>query len=148
MRQCDFDAPDLNLGFHESIDSRRDLLDEATDRIMQSVRALPCAQENLDDVNLALSEAIANAIIHGNREDPGKKVQVCGTCESPGQLLLVITDEGHGFDPAVIPDPTRGDNLFSSHGRGVFLMNRLMDQTEFRLGGRQVVLRKRASKIP
>jgi len=145
MRDCEFDTSNLSLAFHEAIESRRDLLGEATERIMENVRALPCAQESLDEVSLALSEALANAIIHGNREDPSKKVRVCGACESQEQLLLVITDEGEGFDPAAIPDPTIADNVFSTHGRGVFLIKRLMDQTEFRLGGRQVVLRKRVS---
>jgi serine/threonine-protein kinase RsbW len=89
---------------------------------------------------------LANAIIHGNREDPSKKVEIYGACEGHEKLLLVITDEGQGFDPAAIPDPTRAENIFSGHGRGLFLINRLMCHAEHRLGGRQVVLRKSVAR--
>ena len=143
MCEFEFDESSLTSGFHEAMESRLELVDEQTARIIERVRSLPCARQDLEEVSLALSEALANAVIHGNREDPGKKVQICGACESQDQLVLVITDEGDGFDPAAIPDPTLADNLFSNHGRGVFLIQRLMDQAEFRLGGRQIVLRKR-----
>jgi serine/threonine-protein kinase RsbW len=55
-------------------------------------------------------------------------------------LSLVITDEGQGFDPAAIPDPTSAENIFSNRGRCLFLINRLMGKAEHRLAGRQVVL--------
>ena len=143
MLECDFDASNLSLTFSEVVESRRNLVDEATGRIMRIIRAMPCARDDLDDVALALTEALANAIIHGNREDPGKKVHVWGACEGHQKLLLVITDEGEGFDPASIPDPTLAENIFSNHGRGIFLINRLMPEAEYRMGGRQVVLRKK-----
>jgi anti-sigma regulatory factor (Ser/Thr protein kinase) len=60
-------------------------------------------------------------------------------------LVLVITDEGEGFDPSGLPDPTVSENIFATHGRGVFLIKQLMDQAEYRKGGRQLVLRKRLS---
>ena len=76
------------------------------------------------------------------RNIPEKRVTVWGACESGHTLLLVITDEGAGFNPASIPDPTTAENIYSDHGRGLFLINRLMSKAEYRLGGRQVVLRK------
>jgi serine/threonine-protein kinase RsbW len=91
---------------------------------------------------LVLSEAIDNAIVHGNQEDLKKKVQICGGLEDGNRLVLVITDEGAGFDPTSIPDPLCDQNILRPHGCGVFLMQRLMDKAEFRLGGQQVVLRK------
>ena len=142
---CDYksDTSALTPLIHETIDSRRDLVDQAAERIMLAVGALPCAKGSLDDISLALSEVLANAVVHGNREDPEKKVDICATCEGPDQFTLVVTDEGRGFDPAAICDPTGADNLLTNHGRGVFLIRRLMDETEFRMGGRQVLLRKR-----
>ena len=147
MTECEYDLAGLMLSFHLTIESRRDLSEQATEEIMRVVRTLPCAQDNLDDVRLALAEALANAIIHGNREDASKKVEICGGCDRQEQLLLVITDQGEGFDPSALPDPTSPENISSSHGRGVFLINRLVDQAEFNLGGRQVVLRKRLGTL-
>jgi serine/threonine-protein kinase RsbW len=143
MLECDFDASSLNVFFNEMVESRREVVGEAAERIMNTVRAMPCARDSLDDLALALTEALANAIIHGNREDPNKRVNVWGACERNERLLLVITDEGQGFDVASIPDPTVAENIFCTHGRGVFLINRLIPEAEYRLGGRQVVLRKK-----
>ena len=77
------------------------------------------------------------------REDPDKTVDVYAACEGPDQCTLVITDEGQGFDPEAVANPTAAENLLSSHGRRLFLIRQLMDQTEIKLGGRQIVLRKR-----
>ncbi len=137
MCVCGLEKYNTASVFHEAIESRLELLEQATERILQLVRAMPDIP-----TGLALSEAIANAIIHGNRKDLRKKVQICGGLEGGNRLVLVITDQGAGFDPALIPDPTSDQNMFNPHGRGVFLMQRLMGQAEFRLGGRQVVLRK------
>ena len=99
MKECSFNAPNMAFMFQVLVESRTELLEDATERIVQLVRSLPCSPEDPDAVSLALSEALANAIIHGNKEDPRKKVQVCGGCENEGQLLLVITDEEKGLTP-------------------------------------------------
>src|SRR5262249_33309958 len=85
---------------------RIDGLERAVEHIMELVRRLPCTSIDLDDVELALHEALANAVVHGNRQDPRKSVQICGGCERPGDLLLAITDQGDGFDHNLVPDPT------------------------------------------
>lgn len=143
MAEVELDASGLKPVFHELIESRLESLSPAIDRIMDAISALPCARANLDKVRLALTEALSNAIIHGNRGDPSKRVEIHGACAHEEQLVLSITDEGEGFNPAAIPDPTVAENIFSSHGRGIYLMHRLMDHAEHRLGGRQVILRKR-----
>ena len=122
-----------------------DALGEAADRVIRIIQTLPCVQEDLDDLRPALFEALANAVIHGNREDLNKTVGICGGCDG-AQFCIAITDQGDGFDPAALPDPTAGGNIDSAHGRGVFLMRRLVDEVEFNLGGRQVVLRKRLGR--
>ena len=135
---------DCVVEFHNEMRIRIDGLERAVEHIMELVRRLPCTSVDLDDVELALHEALANAVVHGNRQDPRKSVQICGGCERSGDLLLAITDQGDGFDHNLVPDPTAGDNLLSKHGRGILLISRLMDSLEFRLNGRQLIMRKRA----
>jgi len=136
--------PSLVLSFQMTIESRRDVLLEALDRVMSLVHTLPCVQGDLADLRLAIAEALSNAVVHGNRENPEKTVCICAGCDGHSRLLIAaVTDQGDGFDPAVLPDPTAAENICSSNGRGVFLMRRLVDEVEFSLGGRQVVLRKR-----
>jgi anti-sigma regulatory factor (Ser/Thr protein kinase) len=142
MHACEA-STNLVVEFHSAIKSRVDVLDRAVEQIMKLVRRLPCVTGDLDGVELALNEALANAIVHGNQQDPNKNVQICGGCERSGDLLLAITDEGAGFDHNLIPDPTSGENLLSKHGRGLLLISHLMDSTQFRLGGRQLIMRKR-----
>lgn len=79
---------------------------------------------------VSLSEAVNNAIIHGNRQEAGKKVTV--RCEIlPGWLVVVVTDQGRGFRPKNVKNPLRARNLLRTSGRGVFLMRTLMDKVEF-----------------
>lgn len=138
-----YSLPNLVLSFQMTIKSRRDVLLEALDRVMSLVQTLPCAEGDLADLRLAIAEALSNAVIHGNREDPDKTVCICAGWDGQSRLLIAVTDEGDGFDPTVLPDCTAAENIGSSHGRGVFLMRCLVDEVEFNLGGRQVVLRKR-----
>lgn len=145
MHEAAFDTTHLTLALQETIASRRSDVDQAVGRIMQIVRRLPCASATCEEIELALSEALANAIVHGNREDPAKKVDICAACEGDDRLLLIVTDEGKGFDPTSVADPTAVTNLMETHGRGVFLISHLMDEVEFRMNGRQIVLRKKNS---
>jgi serine/threonine-protein kinase RsbW len=79
---------------------------------------------------VSLTEAVNNAIVHGNRSLPGKKVQV--TCELlPGWVLVMIHDEGKGFKPEKVGNPLIKENLLRESGRGIFLMRTLMDKVEF-----------------
>ena len=143
MNEHEYHTPRLIFSFHTTVESKRDLLPEAADRIIRIIKTLPCVKDNdLNDLHLALVEALANAVIHGNREDPAKTVGISGICDAQAQLLIAVTDQGDGFNPGALADPTTTQNIYSTHGRGVFLMKRLVDGVEFNLGGRQVVLRK------
>jgi serine/threonine-protein kinase RsbW len=137
--------PDLILSFEVSFTGCREKLADAVDRIMSLVQTLPCVQGRLEKLHLALMEALANAVIHGNREDPAKVVTVCAGCDRRAELLICVTDQGEGFDPSALPDPTAARNMHEGRGRGVFLMRRLVDEVEFNMGGRQVILRKRTA---
>ncbi len=107
-------------------------------------------EKEITDVDLALQEALANAIRHGCKNDPHKEVQCCVTFDSTGELLIVVRDPGSGFDPAAVPNPLEGDNIFKGSGRGVFLINQLMDTAEYAEGGRKVLMTKRppAAVVP
>jgi serine/threonine-protein kinase RsbW len=91
---------------------------------------------------LALEEAIVNGLRHGNREDPTKQVRVRYRVTS-GAVLAEVEDEGRGFDPGLVPDPTLPENLDRPSGRGLFLMRHYMDRVCFCGRGNRVVLYKR-----
>jgi serine/threonine-protein kinase RsbW len=92
-----------------------------------------------------LREALANAIIHGNHENPGKHVHVRCRCE-PSEISIAVKDEGRGFDANKIADPTAPENTGSVHGRGIYLMKALMDEVRFEDGGVVVHMRKAAGQ--
>ena len=99
-------------------------------------------QEEIAEVELALQEALVNAIRNGCGNDPHKEVQCCLTFNGAGELVIVVRDPGPGFDVAAVPNPLERDNLFKESGRGVFLINQLMDAVEFTEEGRKVLMRK------
>lgn len=94
-------------------------------------------------VELALQEALANAIRHGCRNDPDKQVQCMVTIDGANEVTIVVRDPGTGFDPAAVPNPLDAENILKSSGRGVFLINELMDDVAFSDRGRQVEMRRR-----
>jgi serine/threonine-protein kinase RsbW len=93
-------------------------------------------------IDLALREALANAVIHGNRQDSHKKVHVRCRSGRDGTVDLIVRDEGPGFDPDSLADPLHQANMLSGHGRGVYLMRAMMDEVRFKRGGQQVHMRK------
>jgi serine/threonine-protein kinase RsbW len=96
-------------------------------------------EECYGNMLVAVTEAVNNAIQHGNKYDPAKKVQVAYEIE-PDQIAFTISDQGHGFDYLNLPDPTDPENLEKPAGRGVFLMKHLADQIIFSENGRVVEL--------
>ena len=104
-------------------------------------------QKEIVEIELAVQEALVNAIRHGCGNDPGKQVQCCVTFDAAGELVIVVRDPGPGFDVAAVPNPLEGDNLFKGSGRGVFLINQLMDTVEFTEEGRKVLMRKRRDTV-
>jgi serine/threonine-protein kinase RsbW len=96
-------------------------------------------------VRLAVEEALVNAIKHGNRQDPTKRLHV-GFCLSGDRVRIEIVDEGQGFDPATLPDCTDSEHLDEPRGRGVMLMRNLMSRVEFNVTGNRVTLEKERTK--
>lgn len=100
-------------------------------------------------MGMAVREAVINAIVHGNRNDPAKLVFIDFTIHSApdsAELWVSIRDQGAGFDPAKLPDPLAPENLLKPSGRGIFMMSRLTDELSLRRaaeGGMEVRLMKR-----
>lgn len=96
------------------------------------------AEDETGKLMLALSEAVTNAIVHGNREDATKNVQA-EVAVKPGKIISTVRDEGDGFDPeADTSDPLSEENLLKQSGRGIFLIRQISDKTEFLESGRVV----------
>jgi serine/threonine-protein kinase RsbW len=98
-------------------------------------------EDDYNRIMLALSEAVTNAITHGNREQPEKKVTIQSTLNDANRLLKIsVQDEGEGFNPETIPDPLKDENLLNEGGRGVYLIKQYADDIEFTQNGTKVII--------
>jgi serine/threonine-protein kinase RsbW len=88
-------------------------------------------------IKLALEEALINALKHGNRGDPSKSITI-RYAVTPAKVVVIVRDEGEGFDEGSVPDPTQPHRLPVPNGRGIMLMRSYMDEVEYRDGGREV----------
>jgi serine/threonine-protein kinase RsbW len=111
-------------------------------RVCHAMAAVGYGSEDLFAFRIALDEAISNAIIHGNRRDPTKKVTVSYRV-SPNRVVATVEDEGQGFDPASIPDPLAPENLEQTSGRGLLLMRHYTNWLRFNGVGNCVTLCRR-----
>jgi serine/threonine-protein kinase RsbW len=97
------------------------------------------SQNDIFAVHLAVEEAFTNAVKHGNREDPAKKVKI-DYLVNLDKIEVTVIDEGKGFDPEDVPDPRYGENLYKTEGRGLLLMRSYMDVVEFNKQGNRVFM--------
>ena len=111
------------------------------EELLDSLRQRQWSPRDVFSVRLAVEEALVNAIKHGNRYDPSKHVRVICNL-SPDVIRIEITDEGPGFNPSSVPDPTDTKHIDASSGRGVMLMRSFMSRVEFNATGNQVVMEK------
>jgi anti-sigma regulatory factor (Ser/Thr protein kinase) len=111
--------------------SEIDAISPFVDDLMVKIREYHCDPGSEFAIELALREALANAVVH-----------VCCDCEQESGISLVIRDEGAGFDPGGVPDPLAPENLGAEHGRGILLMKQFMDEIHFEQGGTEVHMRK------
>lgn len=110
----------------------------AVERMIDDIRNKYNVSEDMfGNMLVAITEAVTNAIYHGNDSDPSKMVSISCT-HSPGAIVFTIADEGTGFDYYNLPDPTAPENLEKECGRGIFLMKHLTDQLIFSENGRVV----------
>ena len=112
-------------------------LSEIEGLIDRSCATAEVSEDNYGNVLIAVTEAFNNAVVHGNGNDEGKKVnvQVGHTAE---ELCFVLQDQGPGFDFENVADPTAPENIEKENGRGIYLMRHLADTVEFENEGREV----------
>lgn len=140
---CEFDAEGLTHRLSKTIRGEVAAVPPLVERIMTFVADMGCAAGQEFEIRLAISEALANAVEHGCQNDPSKQVQVCVECDLARGMLIVVRDPGQGFDPTQVPSPLEGEQLFRAGGRGIFLINQLMDEVHFHRGGTEIRMIKR-----
>jgi len=129
------------------IGSSLEKVEEIVDRILCRLDGDALPNEKQFGLRLALHEALANAIKHGNRNRPDLPVHIY-TRRLPDRLEVRIRDEGPGFNCDAVPDPTEGDNVYQCSGRGVFLMRKLVDEVDYNDAGNEVTLIVRHTRDP
>jgi len=115
-----------------------DAIGEVADQVSQILLGLGIPEEKQMEVSLALQEALANAVKHGCGGDPSKSVHCRLSTDDRSRLLIVVSDPGPGMDVNTVPDPKAEENLYRDHGRGIYLIRRLMDDVRFERGGREI----------
>jgi serine/threonine-protein kinase RsbW len=131
--------------FHLTIGSRFENIELVQMVLRDSLRGLGLEEDAQHWIDIAVREAVANAIKHGNAQSPDKQVHVDFHVEG-GDLVIEVQDEGPGFDPGQVQDPLAPENLLKPNGRGIFYMKNFMDEIRYGLrpgGGTVVTMRKR-----
>ena len=143
LPEKDFDPDKLALILRVTLSADRNAVDPVVQEVMAVVRKMQGVEGKEDAIELALQEALANAVIHGAKEDPTKTVECLVNTDDERGILIVVRDPGLGFSPEAISPCTVGENVYSNHGRGIFLINQLMDKVEFRKNGTEIHMVKR-----
>jgi len=143
LESCNFDADKLDLKLSVTLSADHAAVDPVVRSVMNVVREMNCAPGREDDIELALTEALANAVVHGANNDPSKIIECDVACDQKHGMLIVVRDPGLGFDPSKIADPCHGENIYSNHGRGIYLINQLMDEVQFHKNGTEIRMRKK-----
>ena len=143
LPEKDFDPDQLTLILRVTLSADRNAVDPVVQEIMAVLRQMNGIEGKEDAIELALQEALANAVIHGAKEDPTKVVECLVSSDQERGILIVVRDPGTGFTPEAIPGCTVGENVYSNHGRGIFLINQLMDKVEFSKNGTEIRMVKR-----
>ncbi len=130
------DADRVRLEFPSEVRYSR----PAVEQVVEACRSRAgLSERDAFRLRVALGEAVANAVLYGNREDPSRRVAIAARA-GPGDVRVRVTDEGSGFDPHAVPDPTAPENLRRNRGRGLLLMRRLVDDLRFNERGNEVTL--------
>jgi serine/threonine-protein kinase RsbW len=133
------------IGLRQSLPSQVSIIAPFVDQLMLFISKYRGADGSNFEIELALREALVNAIVHGNEQDPHRLVFVSCRCTPRGEVSITIEDEGRGFEYGAIPDPTSSENRLRTHGRGIYLIRTLMDEVDFEQGGSVVHMIKWAN---
>ncbi len=106
--------------------------------LMDAVRDTHFGAGREFELETVLREAIANAVVHGCNNDPSKVVECALSSSESGRVSIVVGDPGPGFDPESVPNPVEADNVYSTHGRGIYLIKQFVDDVWFERGGSEI----------
>lgn len=112
------------------IPSNIDKIEEAADFVEKAAQKMKFGETEVDNIVIAITEAISNAIIHANKSDHKKKVTI-EIDFTDDEMITKVKDEGPGFDPNKIADPLHPDNLLKESGRGIFILNSFLDSVDY-----------------
>ena len=115
------------------------------ERLMRLIEGSHCITGEEHSVQLALREALNNAVVHGNRLDARKLVHVRCRCKVGKEISITVSDQGQGFDPRTVPDSLTVENLLADHGRGIHIMKLAMDEVSFEQRGTEVHMCKKSA---
>ncbi|MFC1576976.1 ATP-binding protein [Candidatus Omnitrophota bacterium] len=124
--------------------STLDQIRKSSDEILKALGSFSVDETVLFNIKLCIEEAVRNAIVHGNKKKEGLGIEVSYWIKD-NSLNIEVGDEGKGFDVKKLPDPTKDENLLREHGRGVFLINHLMDEVIYNERGNKVRMIKTLS---
>jgi serine/threonine-protein kinase RsbW len=141
LMRCEFNSGDLLVKLDATLPADVNAISPIIANIMAIIKEMGCAAGREFEIELALNEALANAVEHGSARDASKQVQCCVACDHARGMLIIVRDPGPGFDPSSIPSPVVGRNIFSTGGRGIYLINQLMDEVRFEKGGAEIHMR-------
>ena len=128
-----------------TLPSRIEAVNEAAAAVARILEHLGADEQLLFGIDMAIREAVTNAVVHGNKQDESKQVRVA-IKGSPEGIEINVHDEGTGFNPTEVPDPTAAENIMKTSGRGIFFMRNFVDEVEWRVrpeGGTTVRMIKR-----
>jgi len=126
--------------------SETEAISPTVEQLMRLIEPWRCIMGDEFAVELALREALNNAVIHGNGADPDKLVEIRCRCERGKGIWLIVRDEGTGFDPSAVPSPLTEQGLVAERGRGIYLMKLMMDEVSFERGGSEIRMRKGSTR--
>jgi len=138
MPRRSFDAENLSLRVQRELPGQIQAIPPMVEQIMDLVREMGCAGDGEFEIEVSLYEALANAVEHGCEHDPDKRVEVVVACDPQRGMIIIVRDPGPGFDPKRVPSPVVGENIYNDSGRGIFLINQLMDEVRFEKNGTEI----------
>lgn len=133
------------IELRQSLASQVAAISSFADQLMSFILRFRSADGSETEIDLALHEVMANAVIHGNGGSSGKRIYVACQCYMDGELSITVRDEERGFDINAVPDPTAPRHLLFTHGRGIYLMKVLMDEVCFEERRALVMMRKKSN---
>jgi serine/threonine-protein kinase RsbW len=142
-RRCEFDREQLVVRIERTIPGTVEAIPLVVQEIMAIVAEMGCAAGSEFEIEVSVNEALANAVEHGCGHDPSKEVAIRVDCDPEQGMLIMVRDPGTGFDPTIIPSPVIGERIYADHGRGIFLINELMDEVRYERGGTEIWMVKK-----